>query len=908
MEILRRRKTLASRLYACLAFVLPVTIRRTHRTELLETFDDELNRARTTGGLGHGVLFSLRASMDVIATGVKERARRWRRAASPPGGPGKPRLGLIGSLGRDAIEAWRSLRRRPAMAVAATCIMSLGVSASVAVFTYVNAFSQAPPGVDPDGLVQVHGVTDDDPSVPISFPDFVDYTGLADRSFNAIAAVYSASAASVRSETITDVALLEAVSGQFFETFGARTIVGRPLQPEDDLPGAGDTVVISHRWWRRAFDGDPAALGQTIFLNGRPHTLVGVMAPDFLGSLASFRADVWVPFVAFRARYTGWDAQAKIRERPLVRVYGRLRAGVGEQSALNDLERTSAGLDEQYPQDHPRRLRLADATWIDPSTRADEQQTVQMMSAAALGLALLVAANVANLLLAGASGRRREFAVRIALGASRGRLLRQNLLEHLLLSVGAGGVALLLAGPLSARLGSYFARPSVWGNNVAREVVVDPRVWIFALGFTLVMGLLTGWLPAWRASRERFSAVMGRAPEGTGRLTHRRLPDTRGTLVAAQVALAVVLVVVAGLVLRTLNLAAGLEPGFDYQRSIASYISTSSTTIPEESRNAFYIDLGERLTEEPWVRSATVADAAPLSPHASARIRIEGRSEPESVVSAQILPSYLATLGIGITRGRNLSVNDSEGAPDVALLNEVAAARLFPDVEPVGRRLWRGATDDEREYRVVGVVADAKIRDFFAAPEPVVYFSAPQHPHSTTGALIVAVEGDPAAAVPVLERWLRNHESRIAIVNAIPYAEVLRGVLYVQRMNAELFSVLACLGLILSTVGVFSVMALMARQRTREIGIRMAVGAQASQINRMVIRDALVPITLGLVVGGLAAIGAKGVIGALLFGVEPTDPVATLGGLAVVLLAAVSAAYVPARRAARVDPVLALRD
>jgi ABC-type antimicrobial peptide transport system permease subunit len=266
---------------------------------------------------------------------------------------------------------------------------------------------------------------------------------------------------------MTEVAFLEAVSGSYFSVLGVETILGRSLTVDDDRPGADPVAVLSHRWWQRSFGGEPSVLGRTIYLNFRPFTVVGVASPQFLGTAASFRPDVWIPFAPFRDRYTGWAAMAEDRDTPLVRVYGRLRTGVGEARARAGLASVAGGLDEAYPRKtRPRRIHLGRATWIDPSARLSETPTVRLMMVAAAVFLLLACANVANLLLSLSAGRQREISVRAALGASPGRLFRQVLTENVLLSGVAGGVALLLAGPASARLGSYFARPSVWGANV----------------------------------------------------------------------------------------------------------------------------------------------------------------------------------------------------------------------------------------------------------------------------------------------------------------------------------------------------------------------------------------------------------------------------------------------------------
>jgi len=370
----------------------------------------------------------------------------------------------------------RGLCRRPSYPIVAVTILALGLSASIAVFTYINGFHQPFPGVEADRLLRVFGIEEEDPYQDVSYLDYLDYSA-AEGAFEGIAAAQPFYAASVRLESMTEVAFLEAVSGSYFSVLGIETSVGRGLAVEDDRPGAAPAAVISHGWWQRSFEGDRGVVGRTIFLNYRPFTVVGVASPRFLGTAASFRPDVWIPVAPFRDRYTGWAAAAEDRETPLVRVYARLRPGVGEEQGRAELAGVAAGLDEVYPrQKAPRRVRLEAATWIDPSSRLAETPTVRLMLLAAGVLLLLACANVANLLLSMALGRQREVCLRAALGASPCRLFRQVLLENVLLSGLAGGLSLLLAGPLAARLGSYFARPSVWGENVSREAAVDWRV------------------------------------------------------------------------------------------------------------------------------------------------------------------------------------------------------------------------------------------------------------------------------------------------------------------------------------------------------------------------------------------------------------------------------------------------
>jgi putative ABC transport system permease protein len=535
------------------------------------------------------------------------------------------------------------------------------------------------------------------------------------------------------------------------------------------------------------------------------------------------------------------------------------------------------------------------------------------MMAAAAGLLLLVCANVANLLLSVAVGRQHEMSMRAALGASSGRLVRQVLIENVVLSGLAGGVALVVAGPASARLGAYFARPSVWGANVAREATVDLRVVAFAMAIAVVTGVIAGLLPAIRASRwDLVTTLRADTDASTGvpnRFLGCRLPGVRDFLVTAQVALSVVLLVVAGLVIRTLVTAGNLDPGFSYDNLVVTHISTSSTDLEVDERDRFFREVAERVTDEPWVRSATVADYPLLSPHASAELLVDGQSDPVSIVYSKVIPGFFEALDIEVIEGRSFVETDEVGSREVAMINEKLARHFFPGQNPIGRRIWwpDKETGTERMFEIVGMVRDTKTTDFFTEPPPTVYFSYPQHRYPTGSALIVSTIADPGGSVPHLYRWLRDFEPHLAIVNVVPYKDVVRGFLYTHRMNAEMFSLLAVLGLMLSAVGIFSVVSLAVSRRTREIGIRMAIGAERGDIGRLIVGRALVSVGLGLVVGLAVSFALTELVRSLLFGVEPTDPATLAGGAGVIVAAALAAAYFPARRATRIEPVTALR-
>ncbi len=808
----------------------------------------------------------------------------------------------------DLRSAIRGLRRRPLTSAITVTIMALGLGASVAVFTYINGFAQPFPGADPDGLMLLHGIEEDNPYTFVSYLDYLDYQSEGGRVFEDVSAVESRNAASIRHETSTEVVFLEAVSGNYLEVLEVDMAAGRRLAPSDDVPGAEPVAVISYAWWQRQWGGDPSIIGTVVNFNFRPHTVVGVVGPEFRGSRASWNPDAWLPFEPFRARY-GTQASEN-RDLPLVRVHARLRDGVSAAEALGEVERITAGLDEVYPRARGERRRagLARASWIEPSARVAEADTLRIMIAAAVGLLLLVCANVGNLLLAIATGRDQEMAMRAAVGASRTQLVRQVIAENVVLAGVAGVVAVLMASPASARLGSYFARPSVWGADVAREVTVDMRVIGFAVVVSLVTSLIAGLLPALSVYRRDLNRLLtervGRP--GVRRVLGRRAPDIRESLVAAQVGLAVVLVVLAGLVLRSLESAVSIDPGFDYEHLMASHISTSSTGVQVPERDEWFREIARRLGEEPWVRSATISNAALLSPHATAEFAFEGFPEDARMVASAVIPGFFSTVGIALVEGRTFARSDTLGAPNVAIVNEAVAARFFAQGSAVGRTV-RVVGAGGTAYEVVGVVEDARVRDFLTEPEPVVYLSNPQQAYGSGSALTVATVDEPRLAVARMRQWLLEYEPHLAIVSVLPYSEVARGFTYTQRMNAELFSLLAALALGLAALGIFSVMSLAVTRRRREIGVRMAIGARSGDIGRMVMGRVLGSIGLGLVGGLLGGLVLARFARNLLLGVEPGDPSNMITAAVVLVTAGLAAAALPAYRATSVDPIRSLR-
>lgn len=816
-------------------------------------------------------------------------------------------------MGQELQTGFKRLIRHPGYSMLAACTLALGLSASTSVFTYVNAYSRPFPGASVEGVFQLFQGSEAAPYGPISYPDFLDLVESGEGRFQVVGSGPSLFAASVRHESLTEVVFGQSVTGNYFPVLQVEMSAGRWLSPDDDRPGAPPAVVISREYWARRYGTDPGVLGRTILLNNRPHTIVGVAGPSFLGSNATFRPQVWMPFEPYKEVYWARSDNETNREAGLVTPFLRPDPGLEETAVEQALAALAASLDQELPlAERTRRWFLEPATWIPPQIREAEAPTTRIMLFAAAGLLLLACANVANLVLSAGARRVQEMAVRSAMGASRGRLVRQLLAENVLLSLLAGGPALAVAGPAANRLSSYFARPSVWGANVPREISIDPRVLAVAILTAVLAGVLAGVIPALRtSSRDPSSALKagGRWSSGESTGGRRRILGTRDLLVTAQVALSIVLLFLAGLVLRTLSSAGSVDPGFNTRWTLASYISTSSMGTPVEERHAFYRELVRRFEEMPWVQAATVAEQAPLSGHPTRELTADGMAEPIQATIARVVPGYFEAMETPLVRGRSFLPTDTAGAEGVVVVNETLAGRLSEEGNAVGAtlRLPGDGNGPEQAFQVVGVARNARQTTLLDEPGPVAYFSYPQHYSPPGNAFLLRVNGNPLGAIQRMEQELHAVDPRIAIVNILPYSQVVSGFLFTQRMNAELFTVIAVLGLILLTAGIFGVVSLAVAERRKEIGIRLALGADAGAIVRVALSRVFFSLLLGLGAGLAAAILATRLVENLTWGISPTDPVSLVAGLGVLAGAVVLAASVPLRRALRVDPVGSLR-
>ncbi len=809
-------------------------------------------------------------------------------------------------ISHDLRSCFRSLRRRPAYAAVSVMILALGLAASTTLFTNVNAFLQRIPGTaDAGRLVHVNRLDEDGTPQGLSFPDYLDLAA-GDDAFEGLAAA-GLFGGNLRDDRGTYWLWARIVSGNFFSVLGVDMSAGRGFTSAADDPGAEGVCVLSHDFWQRRYGGEDV-VGRVVYIDGRPFTITGVAAPQFRTVWAGYHPELWFPFSQFRAlRPDRWEGQFARRDRTSVGAFGRLRPGIGLAAAQAEVKRMASHLDREYPGDDPRYLSMAPAMRFSQNAREANLPNAWLMLAAAGVLLLVACANVANVLYSVALGRRREVALRATLGASPGRIVRLLLIENLVLGLAAGALGLLLVRPACRWLESFFAPPSVLGAWDAPELMLDLRVFGFALALSLAAGLVAGLLPALGASRRDLVTVL--KGHGDAAAPGRRL-SARDLLVSFQVALSVVLLVIAGLVLRTFQQARQVDPGFATDHLLTATLSIRSKQLPVAAGKRFFQQLADRIGSEPGVRVAAVTRSAPFSVNQiSTLVGIEGRSEPERVFMTSVGKGYLDALGLELRRGRPLDDRDTASAAAAVMINEALARRFFPGLEPLGRRLTLAADggEPERRFEIVGVVADARFTGVLQEPEPLVYFSFLQYGFRSGGSLVVRTEIDPKAQIPALRRQLRELDPDLAMINVQTYTEILRGELSDQRARAELFAALAGLGLALAAAGVWSVLNLAVTRRRRELGIRMALGARADDIAVLVIRRGLLSVSLGLGLGLVAALAAGRLVGSLLYGVEATDLPSFTVGAATLLAVTIAACYLPARRAAAIDPLETLR-
>ena len=805
-------------------------------------------------------------------------------------------------LAQDARYAVRQLTRMPGFTAVAALTLAIGIGATTAIFSVVHAVVLRPlPFADPDRLVRVYSHSRGrDASAAAA--NFIAWRERA-RSFEQISPIEYRNFTLITGDRPPEQVTASRVSADYFPMLGIRPTIGRVFSPDEDQAGRGNVVVLSDRFWRDRFAADSSMLGQPIRLNGVEHVVVGVV-PASADAIVS-EARVWVP-IAFTP-----EEKADSRKGYLD-VIARLRPGVSLAQAQQEMSAIAKSLETELEENRGRGVRLASLTEV----YVGQYRSRLLILLGAVGFVLLIACvNVANLLLARGAGRGKEIAIRAALGAGRGRVLRQLLTESLVLGVVGGTAGLVLA------FWAVRALRAAAPESVPRldEAGLDPITLAFALGVTLLSSVVFGIVPAFRTARANLQGTLREGGRGTGVATRDRV---RHLLVAAEVALSLMLLVGAGLLIRSAILLERVEPGFNPDRVFSAWIALPEASYDSvESVIRAYDRIVAEVSSEPGVESAAGITVLPVTGlSAAASFVPEGRADdPSNSISFNFriaTPGVFRTLGIPIKQGRDFTDRDVAGAPCAIIVNETAARTAWPNESALGKVIpgVRDATGERMKCAVVGVVGDAHDDGLREPVRPQLYFANAQTPAVLWRAMqrsmfvIARTTGDPRTMTKQLQAAVARVDPTLPLFDVRSMPERLASSLATGRFNTMLLTALGVIGLELAAVGIYGVVAYFVTQRTGEIGLRMALGATPGGVLRLVVGQGLRPVVLGIVVGAvLARLGSR-LLGSLVYGIGTTDPV-TFALVPLVLAAvALAASVVPARRATRVEPTRALQS
>jgi predicted permease len=827
------------------------------------------------------------------------------------------------TLTQDIRFALRTFRRNPGFTAVALLTLALGIGANTAIFSVVNAvLIRALPYEQPESLVVLWGnvqraVVE---RRGTSFPDFNDWRA-QNRSFEDLAvytgANYTLSGRGGEPERING----EMVTPGYFELLRVKPLVGRGFAESERVPGSPLGVVLGHGLWTRRFGGDPSVVGTAVRLSDRTFTIVGIMPAGF-GGLTS-TADFWVSSAAeSKNAYEGRGDRG-------ILVIGRLEPGVPLASAQADLTRVARDLERAYPATNA--VRGVELTPLSTELFAGIREALFLVFGAVTVVLLIACANVASLLLARAEARQREMAIRTAIGAARSRIARQLVVESLLLTLTAGALGILVAGWAADALVAF--SPVSFPGFVS--VGADRTVLMFTFGVSTIMGLLLGLTPLWQMGGGSLAGTLkdaGRGTIGGGRLFFRQ------SIVTVEIALAVILLVGAGLLIRTMAALSAVDPGFHVERLLTLRVSLPALPVVPGSAGAADADAGaavevpsssaalsilERLRNLPGVERAGLGSALPLAGDANATsYTAEGQQpvaahERPRTFRQRVVPGFFETMGIELVAGRDFTEAEmrEEGrlqtgvAPGATIIvSERLVNRFWPGQDPIGKRMKYGAPESTAPWmRIVGVVRETKMRRLpeNGTTDPDVF--QPFRPQTRAFALMVRTAVPPETLVETVRRTIREIEPGATVFNVAPMEERVALQMARPRFVSWLMGAFAGLALLLAAIGVYGVLAQQVARRTQEIGIRMALGASAGEILRLVMRSGLALVGLGLAIGAVGALAMTRLLQTVLYGVSQTDPV-TFGGVMLTLGAvALVATLVPARRAMRVDPLVALR-
>jgi putative ABC transport system permease protein len=807
----------------------------------------------------------------------------------------------MGNLLQDLRYGARMLLKRPSFTVVALLTLAFGIGANTAIFTVVNAALLRPlPFREPDRLVHLWESTPQNQfgEREASYPDYLDWKA-GTQTFEGLAG-YSRRSFALTGRETPDRFEGAAVTDGFFQVLGVAPVLGRGFQPGEDKAGAARLVILSHGLWQRRFGGDPNILGQSLVLDGNNYTVIGVLPQSFQFAPAG-AAELWVPL-------NPSQGQMSRRFQHWLNIVGRLKQGVTFEQARAEMSVVAASIAQQYPDSHTgtgiRLIALHEQI-------TGKVRPILLILLGAVGFVLLIAcANVANLMLARASARQKEIAIRTAMGASRWRLIRQLLTESVLLALMGGGIGLLLAQWGVDLLVAAIPQSQLSSMPYLQGLGLDARVLLFALAVSLVTGIVFGLAPAFQSSKLNLLESLKDGGRTSGIHVRQGL---RNSLVVAEIAIALVLLVGAGLMMKSLFRLLAVDPGFNPDHLLTMHVSLPTVKYPEDGNViAFHQQLLERIENLPGVTGVGSVSVLPLLGGDTTRLVVEGRPVPPPGEELEanyrdVSNSYFRTMGVPVIRGREFTDLDKQGTPEVVIINQTMANRLFPGQDPVGQHL-AFANNQVKGLEIVGVVGDEKVTRLDSATTPVLYVSFLQDPSRTLN-LVVRTTSDPEAISGAARGAIQSLDADLAVFGVSTMERLISNSpsTFLRRYPAFLIGVFAGVALLLAMVGIYGVISYTVTQRTHEIGVRMALGAQRSDIFKMILGQGLMLTLAGVGCGLLAALVLTRFLSSMLFGVTATDPLTYAAVSLPLVLIAMLASYIPARKATRVDPMVALR-
>ena len=815
----------------------------------------------------------------------------------------------------DLRYAVRQLLKEPRFTIIAVFALAIGIGANTAIFSVVNAVLLKPlPYPQPEQLVAFGAVDLREPHSDgrfnsLSYPDYFDMRA-QNKSF-ADLAIYRREHLTLAASGSAQSLVASQVTGEFFDVLGVHPLLGRTFTRAEEKPGGGPnglTTVLSHDFWQKQFKGDRSIIGQPIVLDGLPYTIVGVMPAGFAFPLDSDASELFITIARYASNSDGSKPATAQRGNHSLQGIGRLKPGASAAQADTELRTIAAALAQQYPDSNTSFS--AGAAPLRQDLVGEVARGLYVLFGAVACVLLIASANVANLLLARATVRQKEIALRSALGASRGRIVRQLLTESVLLSAIGGVCGLILAA---------------WGTSAlialvpdtiprAQNIKLDSTVLVFTFLASLGTGVLFGLAPAWQTSRLDLRSSLNDSARGSSSAGHHRL---RNTLVVTEVALALLLLTGAGLLLQSFSRLSHVNPGVQPEHLLTAGITLSDSSYPQPEKITLFQDqLLTRLRALPGVRDASTVIPLPLSgSNMSTSFDLQNRPKPDGQQDTSafriVSTDYFQTMGVSLVKGRFFDSSDRAKSKQVVIINQRFAEKYFPGENPIGQQMRPGLsqTDGDGPMReIVGIVSNVKHQELRADFTPEMYLPSAQFPMPFFSVVLRTDTSQPAAITSALRNALIQVDPGVPLTRVRLFDEYISQSLARPRFNAVLLSIFAGVALVLTAIGIYGVMAYSVAQRRQEIGIRMALGAQKSDVLRLVVGGGMRLTGLGVAIGITAAYALTRVLGNLLYGIGSFDAL-TLGAVALLLAAiALLACWLPAQRAAGVNPLTALRD